>query len=194
VRSDQPWHAVLFGVLASSLGNAVAALYTFFSGKQTMLAFQQMAQKMPEEQAKFFELYTQALTGPALVAQVLLAPVLMFVGIYLGAALIHVLLLLFRGAGRGFDATLTAVAYVAGLNLLLAVPACGSLIAAVWGVVALVIGLAAIQRCGTGRAAAAVLAPFALLCLCICGAAGLAVPALLKGAGEAAKNAPPTQL
>jgi hypothetical protein len=107
---------------------------------------------------------------------------------------VHVLLLLFRGAGRGFDATLTTVAYVTGLNLLLAVPACGSLVAMVWGVIALVIGLAAIQRCGTGKAAAAVLAPFALLCLCVCGAAGLAVPALLKGFGEAAKNPPPVQL
>jgi hypothetical protein len=194
VRSDQPWHAVLFGVVASSVGSAVAALYTFLSGKQTLLAIQQMAQKMPEEQAKFFELYSQALTGPAVVAQVLLAPLFAFIGIYVAAAIVHLLLLLFRGAGRGFDATLTAVAYVTGLNLLLAVPACGSLIAAVWSVVALVIGLAAIQRIGTGKAAAAVLAPFLLVCLCICTAAGLAVPAFLKGATEAAKAVPTTHL
>jgi len=194
VRSDQPWHAILFGVIASSVGNALAALYTFASGKQAMVAFQQMAQKLPEEQAKFFELYSQALTGPALAVQVVLAPVFTFIGIYLIAALVHVLLLLFRGGRRGFDATLTAVGYVTGLNLLLAVPACGSLIAMVWATVALIVGLAAIQRCGTGKAAAAVLAPFALLCLCVCGAAGLAVPALLKGVGDAAKSVPTTQL
>ena len=194
VRIDQTWTAVLFGVIASTVGNAAAAVYSYLSGKQAMVAIEQMVQKMPEDQAKFFELYSHALTGGALLAQVILAPVLAFIGIYVGAAIVHLLLLLFRGAGRGFDATLTAVAYVTGLNLLLAVPACGSLIAVVWSAVALIIGLAAVQRCGTGRAALAVLAPLALVCVCACAAAGIAIPTLLKGAGEASKVAPPTQL
>jgi hypothetical protein len=194
VRADQPWSAVLFGVIASTVGNAAAALYAYFSGQQAMLALQQMAEKLPEQEGRFVKLYAEALTGSAVLAQVILSPLLTFIAIYLGAALIHLLLRLFRGAGRGFDATLTAVAYAQGLMLLLAVPGCGGLLAGVWSLVSLVIGLGAIQRCGSGKAAAAILAPVALVCVCACGALGLTVPALLKGAAEASKAVPTTQL
>jgi hypothetical protein len=60
--------------------------------------------------------------------------------------------------------------------------------------VALVIGLGAIQRCGTGKAVLAVFAPFLLACVCICGAAGLTIPALLKGAHDASKGVQTTPL
>jgi hypothetical protein len=194
VRTDQPWVAILFGVIASTVGNVAAALYAYFSGQQAIVALQQVAEKMPENQARFVKLYAQALTGGAVLGQIVLSPLLTFISIYVGAALIHLLLRLFRGAGRGFDATLTAVAYAQGLMLLLAVPGCGGLLAGVWSLVSLVIGLGAIQRCGTGKAAAAVFAPVALVCVCCCGALGLTVPALLKGAGDAAKSIPTTQL
>ena len=147
-----------------------------------------MAQNLPEEQARIVRLYAEALTGGAVLVQVVLAPLVTFILIYVAAAIVHLLLMLFRGAPRGFDATLTAVAHASGLLLLLAVPGCGSLLALVWGLVSLVVGLGAIQRCGAGKAAAAVLAPFALVCVCCFGAIGLTLPAFLKGAQDAAKN------
>jgi hypothetical protein len=194
VRTDQAWSAIAFGVVASTIGNLFASIYAYFSGQQAILAIQQMAERMPEEQARFVRMYAQALTGGALAAQVLLAPILTFVLIYVGAAIVHLVLLLLKGGSRGFDATLTAVAYVSGLSLLLAVPACGSLLAVIWALVSLVIGLGAIQRCGPGKAAAAVLAPFALACVCCCGLVGLSLPAFLKGAAGAAKGVPTTDL
>jgi hypothetical protein len=100
--------------------------------------------------------------------------------IYVASGIVHVLLLLFRGASRGFDATLTAVAYAFGLNLLLVVPACGGLIALVWTAVALVIGLGETQRCGPGKAAAAVFAPLVLVCVCACFAGALGLGGLLQ--------------
>lgn len=193
VRTDQAWTAILFGVIASTIGTIFSSIYAFFTGQQALVAMQQMAEKMPEEQARFMKLYAQALTGGALTAQVVLAPVLTFIGIYVAAAIVHLVLMLFKGAGRGFDATLTAVAYASGLSLLLAVPACGGLLAGVWTLVSLVIGLGAIQRCGPGKAAAAVLAPFALVCVCCFGVAGASLAALLKGAA-ATKGVPTTDL
>jgi hypothetical protein len=112
------------------------------------------------------------------------------IGIYLGAAILHLLLRLFRGASRGFDATLTVVAYVNGLNLLLAVPACGWFLAGIWALVVSIIGLGAIHRCGTGKAAAAVLAPAVLGCACCCGIAGLSAPALLERLKDAGQQGP----
>jgi hypothetical protein len=201
VRADQAWTAVLFGVLATTVGNALASVYAYFSSQQALVSFQQMAEKMPDEQARivrgYAQLYASAFTGPALTAQVLLAPVVAFVFIYVVAAVVHLVLMLLKGTPRGFDATLTTVGYSAGLLLLLAVPVCGSLLAFIWALVSLVVGLGAIQRCGTGKAAAAVLAPVALACVCCCGLVGLSAPAIVKamaGAASAAKGAPTTDL
>jgi len=113
-----------------------------------------------------------------------LSPLVAFIGIYLVAGVVHLLLLLFRGAPRGFDATLTVVGYAAGLGIVLAVPVCGSLVAMVWGLVVLIIGLGEAQRCGAGKAAAAVLLPGVLACVCCCGLLGLGVGALVEGAKQ----------
>jgi hypothetical protein len=96
--------------------------------------------------------------------------------------------MLFKGTKRPFDATLTAVGYANGLNLLMVVPGCGGLIALVWGLVVLVIGVGEIQRCGSGKAAAAIFAPAILACVCCCAIFGLGAPAFLKGIQEAAKQ------
>jgi hypothetical protein len=192
VRVDQTVTALLFGVVASTFGNLVAGVYALLSGAATSEAFQPMIEQLPEEQAEFLRFYAESL--PTLtVAQVLLTPVLAVIGIYVTAALLHLALLVLRGARRGFDATLTAVAYAAGLNVLNAVPGCGALLAVVWGVVVLVVGLGAIQRCGSGKAFAAVLAPAALACVCVCAAIGISAP-FLKALGEAARQGGTTSL
>jgi len=194
VRIDQTSTAVFFGVIASTVGNAVAAVYGYFSGAQAQAAFQEMLGNMPEEQARILRMYLDSMTGGMTVVHVIASPLLTLLFMYVVAGVLHLLLMLFRGANRGFDATLTAVAYANGLNLLLAVPGCGSLLAVVWGLVALIIGLGEIQRCGSGKAAAAVLAPAALACVCCCGALGLSAPAFLKGLGEAASKAQQTSI
>jgi hypothetical protein len=116
-------------------------------------------------------------------------------GIYFSAGVFHLLLLVVRGAPRGFDATLTVVAYASGIFLLRALPVCGGLIALVWFIVMVVHGLAEAQRCGTGKAAFAVLGPLVLLCVLACLAsvvAGLAGMAGLRGLGGGAPAPPGT--
>jgi hypothetical protein len=63
VRIDQTGAAVLFGVIASVVGNAAAAVYGYFSGQQAMLALESMVQNLPEEQARFVRIYSQLLSG-----------------------------------------------------------------------------------------------------------------------------------
>jgi len=187
VRADQTGSAILFGVIATTVGQAVNALYSWLQFASGMVGFEQVMEKMPQAQTRFFELYRANL--PAfLLGSVVLAPVMTFISIYLAAGIVHLLLMLFRGAKRPFDATLTAVAYAEGLNLLMVVPGCGGLVALVWGLVVLIIGLGEIQRCGAGKAALAVFAPLILVCICCCGIAGVVAPAFLKGLGEAAKQ------
>jgi hypothetical protein len=194
VRIDQTGTAILFGVIASTIGNVASSIYGFFSGQQAIVAMQEVIERLPEDQARFVRMYMEALSGSSILAQAVLSPLLTLIFIYIGAGILHVLLMLFRGAGRGFDATLTVTAYVHGLLLLLAVPGCGGLLAFVWGLVVAIIGLGAAQRCSTGKAAAAVLAPAALLCVCCCGVLGLTLPAFLQGAQDTAQQRPTTNL
>jgi hypothetical protein len=188
VRIDQTGSAILFGVIASTVGNAVTALYSWLTGQQMLLAMQSAMEKMPEEEGRFLRMYMGLFSGRATLAQVVLSPILTLILMYVAAGILHLLLMVFRGAKRPFDATLTAVAYVNGLSLLLAVPGCGGLLAFVWGLVALIIGLGQIQRCGSGKAAAAVLTPAVLLCACCCAAAGLSIPTLMKSIEGAARQ------
>jgi hypothetical protein len=187
VRADQPGTAILFGVIATTVGNAAAALYNWLQMTSGLAGLEQMMQKLPGSDPRVLELY-KANAPLFLVGTVVLAPLLTFISTYLVAAVVHLLLMLFRGANRPFDATLTVVGYANGLNLLNVVPGCGSLIALVWGLVVLIIGLGETQRCGSGKAAAAVLAPVLLVCVCCGGVLGLGAPALLKAAQEAAKH------
>lgn len=189
VRIDQTGSAVLFGVLAATVGSAAAAVYGYLSGAASLAAMQEMVQQMPEEQARFMRFLTQGMTGTMAIAQIVLAPLFALIGIYLHAAIVHLVLLLLRGAPRGFDATLTVVGYATGLELLLALPGCGGVVALVWYLVVLVIGLGEAQRCGAGKAAAAVLAPVLLACVCCCGALGLGGAGFVKSLQQAAEAA-----
>jgi hypothetical protein len=194
VRIDQTGSAILFGVIASTVGNLASSIYAYLSGQQALVAMQQLVKNVPEEQGRLLRMYAEATSGGSILAQIVLSPLLTVIFIYLGAAVLHLLLTLFRGASRGFDATLTLVAHASGLLLLLALPGCGGFLAGVWGLVATIVGLAAIQRCGPGKSATVVLAPALLLCALCCAALGLAFPAFLRGAQEAAKHVPGTNL
>lgn len=188
VRIDQSGSAVLFGVLAASVGSAAAAVYGYFSAAGSLAAMQELMANLPEEQTRFLQLFAQGVSGGATLAQMALAPLFALLGIYLTAGVLHLLLLLFKAAPRGFDATLTVVGYATGLQLLLAVPGCGGLLALVWYLVALIIGLGEAQRCGPGKAAAAVFTPVLLGCLCCCGVAGVSGAGLLEALKQGTKT------
>ena len=194
VRSDQSWTAVLFGVLSYTGASTVGAILSWLSAQQLAVALQRVLREMPEEQGKLIRSYMESVTGAGTIAQIVLSPLVAFIAIFIGAAVTHLLLMLFRGATRGFEATLTVVAYVFGLTLLVGLPLCGLPIVLVWATVSGIIGLGAIQRCGPGKAAAAVLTPVALVCVCCCTAGGLGLPAILKGAQEAARHGQTTNL
>ena len=192
MRIDQSGSAVLFGVICASVGSIAAAVYGYLSASASLAAMQDLMGTLPEEQARFLGYFTQTLTLGGTLAQVVLAPLFALIGIYLSAALLHLILMLFKAAPRGFDATLTVVGYASGLQLLLAVPGCGSLLAGLWTLVVLIIGLGEAQRCGPGKAAAAVFLPVLLACLCCCaaiGAGGAGIVEALKAAGQAADAA-----
>jgi hypothetical protein len=170
VRIDQPRSAVLFGVVAITLSQWFQAAYAYLAGASMQGILDQILRNMPQGgQSSFDPGFLRSLFGiQAFAVRVLVAPVFALIAVYLSAGIFHLILLVLRGAGRGFDATLTVVGYASGVQLLGAVPVCGALVAAVWFLVVVIIGIAEAQRCGPGKAAAAVLMPGALACLFCC--------------------------
>jgi hypothetical protein len=195
VRIDQAGAAILFGVIGSTVGNWAALVFGALTRSATVGQLQARISELPPEAAKFMQqlaVTIEGLTSPTATAvQMLLAPLIAFISIYLVAGVIHLLLLLFKGAGRGFQATLTVVAYASGLYLVMAIPQCGGLIALVWFLTVLIIGLGEAQRCGPGKSALAVFAPMVLLCLCCCGLGaigGAGAWGAIQQAAEAART------
>jgi len=103
------------------------------------------------------------------VVQAIFAPVFITIGVFIGAGIFHLMLLLLGAARRDFEATFRVTSYAQATAVLLLIPFCGQLVATVWAIVLYVIGLAEVHETSRGRAAAAVLLPLLLICCC-CGA------------------------
>jgi hypothetical protein len=187
VRIDQTRSAVLFGVIALTIGNWVALVFSYMTASATMGFFAQITRRMSGriDTSPLLQM-VQGFTIGSFIAQLVTTPLIAFVGLYLTAAVFHVLLLVVRGAPRGFNSTLTVIGYASGIFLIRAIPACGGLIAGIWFMVAVIHGLSESQRCGSAKSAFAVLMPLVLACAFACAAgaiAGMAGLSGLKGLG-----------
>ncbi len=101
------------------------------------------------------------------IATMIFAPVLILLAVFIGAAIVHLFLLIVGAGERGFLATVRVLCYAGATQVLQIVPLCGGFIAAVWCIVLEIVGLAIAHRTSQGKAAVAVLLPIALCCACI---------------------------
>jgi hypothetical protein len=95
---------------------------------------------------------------------VVLAPLFVIIGVFIAAAVLHLMLLILGGAQAGFEATVRVVCYTQTAQLAGIVPFCGGIIALVWTVVLYVLGFATAHRTSQGKALLAVLLPAVLCC------------------------------
>jgi hypothetical protein len=173
VKLGQSGSAVLFGVVAFTVGQVVASIFGYLASAATSGFMQQMLSRLPQGESGAGlgpELlrFGQITSLGALLAHVVAAPLVGVVAIYLIAGVYHLLLLLFRGAGRGFEGTLTVVGYASGVYLLQAVPGCGAPVAWIWFAVVAISGLAETHRTQHWRSGLAVLLPVVLFLACAC--------------------------
>jgi hypothetical protein len=123
--------------------------------------------------------------GAGFVAQLLFGPIFVVLGLFIGAGVYHLMLLILGGARRDFEATFRVAAYSQAISVLLILPICGSLIGFVWWLVVVVIGLSEAHGIGRGKAFAAVILPLVLVCCCCCVALGLIIGGAASLAGLA---------
>lgn len=108
-----------------------------------------------------------ALAGVGLgsIALIILVPLFIVIGLFIGAAIVHLCLMLVGGANKSFETTFRVVAFSQGsTGPLQIIPVCGGPIAFVWALVVNCIGLARAHEISTGRAVLAVLLPLVVCC------------------------------
>jgi len=93
-----------------------------------------------------------------------LSPFLIILGLFLSSGILHVFLMMVKGARNGFEATFRVVAYGYSANIFLVVPFCGSLLAGVWAIILYIIGLKEAHETTGGKAAFAVFFPVVVCC------------------------------
>ncbi|MBI4918027.1 MAG: YIP1 family protein [Acidobacteria bacterium] len=120
------------------------------------------------------------------VAMMVSAPLLILIAVFVGAAILHLFLMLVGGNNAGFSATTRVVCYANCTAVLQIIPLCGGVVAAIWTIVLEVIGLAIAHRTSQGKAAAAVLIPIVLCCVCVAVIFAIAGAAIMAAIGKAA--------
>ncbi len=98
------------------------------------------------------------------VGAIILAPILVIIGVFIGAAVLHLMLMIVGGANNGFEATVRVVCYAQTAQLAGIIPFCGGLISMVWAIILYVFGLATAHRTTQGKAVLAVVLPVVLCC------------------------------
>jgi len=94
-----------------------------------------------------------------------LMPLLVTVGMFIGAAILHLCLMLVGGANRSFETTFRVVGFTAGAaNLFSMIPICGGIIAFVYHIVLQCIGLSRAHPTTTGKALMAIFLPMIVCC------------------------------
>jgi hypothetical protein len=143
---------LLYAILGGTFGTAFAVIYNFvlrslmpFGDKQNALA--------------------HLFGGLAWLVLLILTPLFVVIGMFVGSAILHVCLMIVGGAKQSFETTFRVVCFAEGsASPLLVIPFCGGLISGIWKIILYCIGLARAHETDTGRAVIAVLLPLIICC------------------------------
>jgi hypothetical protein len=95
----------------------------------------------------------------------ILFPIALTIVLFIGAALVHLCLVLVGGAKRSYETTLRVLCYSVGSTYpLMIVPFCGGAIAGIWCLIVECVGLAKAHETTIGKAVLAVLLPVIVCC------------------------------
>lgn len=123
--------------------------------------------------------------GNLMLMQAIAYPVVVLVIAMIMSGLFHLFLMLVGGANRPFETTLRVYAYTAGTTAIFyIVPFCGGFISLIWSLVVWIIGISRAHETSAGKAAAAVLLPFFICCLCVLGGVIFVIMTLGLGMNE----------
>jgi hypothetical protein len=150
-----------FGMIVGYLGLLVATIYNALTQTLVGSAFRDLEESPLARLAPFLE------GGLGFVANAILGPFYVLIGLFVGAGIYHLVLMILGQARQGFETTFRVVCYGQATAVFQVVPFCGGLVMAIWLIVVNIIGLSEAHGIGRGSAAIAVLAPVVLCCCCV---------------------------
>jgi hypothetical protein len=144
---------LIYGLIGGSLGGIVSLLFSlglksagFFADRHDTFA-------------------AMAGMGAGSAAFIVLIPLFVVIGLFIGSAIVHLCLMIVGGANQSFETTFRVLAFSQGsTGPLQMIPVCGGLISGVWALVCSCIGLARAHDTDTGRAVLAVFLPLIVCC------------------------------
>jgi hypothetical protein len=158
---------LLFCVIGIFLGTFFTNLYSLFTGPIFADALKTLIETMGQD-APDVNVEQFVTSKEDFIIALISSPFMAILGLFISSAIIHLLLMLFGGANKSFEATFRAIAYTEGaMALLMVVPVCGALLTAVWSIIVKIIAVSRVHGCSAWAAAFAVLVPFLVCCLCI---------------------------
>ena len=144
---------LIYALIGGCVGGIVAFLFSlgfrsigFFADKDNSLA---------------------AMTGMGIgsAAMIILLPLFVVIGLFVGSGIVHLCLMIVGGANHSFETTFRVFAFTQGsASPLQIIPLCGGVISGVWALVCNCIGLARAHETDTGRAVLAVFLPVIVCC------------------------------
>jgi hypothetical protein len=144
---------LIYGLIGGSLGGIVSLLFSL--GLQSAGFF--------ADRHNTFG--AMAGMGASSAAFIVLIPLFVIIGLFIGSAIVHLCLMLVGGANQSFETTFRVLAFSQGsAGPLQMIPICGGLISGVWGLVCTCVGLARAHDTDTGRAVLAVFLPLIVCC------------------------------
>jgi len=144
---------LIYGVVGGSVGAIVAFVFSILFRSFGMFA----GQRNPWN--------AMAGIGIGSIGFIILAPLAIAIVLFIGAAVVHLCLMIVGGANQPFETTFRVLAFTQGsTGVLQLIPVCGGLIASVWALVVNCIGLARAHETDTGRAVLAIFLPLIVCC------------------------------
>lgn len=171
---------ILFWLLTAGIGIAVSQIYSIVIQGVMAGAMTASGQASSQNAAAMFGV--NATVGAF---SIVYMPIAMIIGLFINAGLIHLSLMMLKGANQPFETTFRVVTYSFGATgTLYLVPACGSMVAGIWGLISVCIGLGPAHGTTTGKGVAAVLIPFAVCCLAVVGLYAVIIGGVVAAASQ----------
>ena len=138
--------ALLYALITGTLGGLASLFWqAILPGKNPVLEAILASQGLTESQV--------------MSAAVLLLPIAVVFQTFIWAGILHLMIVLVAGGGRGFEATFRVVSFATTPQLLAVIPVCGGLLASFWSFALVIIGLRESHRISGAVAALAALIP-----------------------------------
>jgi hypothetical protein len=171
-QNDNPWPAITFGMSTGAFagflyGLFVSVIYLAIGGMVAAMASSLGGHGSAGGPATMLAIMG-AMGLFAVVAYPIMFALAALITPWISGGVYHLMLMMLRGATKPYTNTVRVCGYANASTIWMMIPGIGSLVSIGFHLVLTVVGLDETHKCGTGKAAAAVLLPMFLVCGCCC--------------------------